>query len=368
MDLSRKTNAGINRKRKRGGIIKPEVHENTPPDLPADILTLHVFPFLDRTTWNGLSIACKDIYESSKRLTPPWPLGRFVVGGAIYSVAFSPRTADILAFGGAYGMLRILDRSTGKYKIFEGHRQVGVNSVAFSPDGTLLASASDDRTVRIWKVEDGTCLRVLKHPRAIVEQEQKVHSVAFSPDGKLIASGSEDGRVRLWRVQDGTITRIFRAAERNSIMCVCFSPDSKMIAFGGTDHTVRIKDLSDGTRFCLECDNSVNAIAFSDDGRRLAAGFRNQATVQLWDAQDDYAEAGTLSGHTSSVTSLVFAGESLVSGSEDSTIRRWTMVDESCTKASMKSHSRCILSIAVASDGQTLASGNITGSLCLSRL
>ena len=76
-----------------------------------------------------------------------------------------------------------------------------VNSVAFSPNGTLLATGSDDTTIKLWRVSDGAFVRTL------AGHTSSVNSIAFSPDGTLLVSGSSDRTVRLWRVSDGTLAR-----------------------------------------------------------------------------------------------------------------------------------------------------------------
>jgi dipeptidyl aminopeptidase/acylaminoacyl peptidase len=85
-----------------------------------------------------------------------------------------------------------------------GGHSGSVNSVAFSPDGSLIASASTDATIRLWRVSDGVLLRTL------TGHTSDVNSVAFSPDGNLIASASSDNTVRLWRVSDGVLLRTLR--------------------------------------------------------------------------------------------------------------------------------------------------------------
>ena len=271
--------------------------------------------------------------------------------GNILSVAFSP-DGQLLATcdsSGEIHLWRVADTQT--ILTLRGHNN-WVRAGTFSPNGQYLASSSDDHTVRIWCVDNGKCSHVLEG------HTDRVRSVAFSPDGQQIASGGSDNSIRIWNVYDGECLRNLEG-HSDSVWSVAFSPDGQTLASGSKDQTVKLWDSHTG-----ECLNTLQghsgrvlAVVFTPSGDMLASG-SSDSTVKLWSFPDGSC-LNTLTDHNNWVYSLAFHpnGQNLASSSGDRTVRLWDIRYGKCLNT-LHGHNTRVWSVAFSPDGQILASGS----------
>ncbi|WP_086168347.1 NACHT and WD repeat domain-containing protein [Streptomyces pharetrae] len=319
----------------------------------------------DNTIWLENVIAPDKVRNLTQPLTGH--------SGHVLGLAFNPE-GTLLASAGADHTVRLW---TIPRTILSGHTSY-VDTVDVSPDGRLLASGSEDNTVRLWEVGNPTSPRPLS--ATIHGRTPYVNWIDFSPDGKTLAVAAGPD-IQLWDVTVPATPKPLGEPlhnPRGNFLAVEFTPDGRTLAGGNGDGTVALWDVSDPSRptaFRPSLNTHagmITRLTVSPDGRTLAAAAQN-GTVRLWDISRPARPAalGTpLRASADPVQTVAFSpdGRTLAASGNDATIRLWRLTDRAHpTPASppLSGHKDTVYALAFHPDGKTLVSGSFDTTLRL---
>jgi WD40 repeat protein len=270
----------------------------------------------------------------------------------VNSVAFSPDGTHIVS-GSGDNIIRVWNSITGAEVLeMHGHNN-SVRSVAFSPDGRQIVSGSYDNTVRVWKCTTGA------EVMSIFRDQEEMRTVAFSPDGTLIASGSSSATIRILEVNTGAEVSAWLGHEE-AIHSLTFSPNGRTIVSGSRDKIIRVWDVITNS-IVLELrghQSAIEAVNFSPDGTRIVSGSWDES-IRMWDAITGVELLPAMQGHVDAVQSVAFSpdGEKIVSGSFDTTVRIWDAAT-GVEITVLRGHNHYVRSVNFSPDGTKIVSGS----------
>ncbi|MGL5132358.1 MAG: WD40 repeat domain-containing protein, partial [Planktothrix sp.] len=233
-------------------------------------------------------------------------------------------------------------------KTFRGHSNT-VNNVSFSADQTMIASASDDQTVKVWNL-DGKEIHTIVHPSA-------VWSVVFSPNNQLIATASNDHKIRIWGI-DGTLKQTLEGHTKQ-INDLSFSADSQVLVSASNDQTIKLWDISQGLLIesLTAAKIRFSSVSISPDNQLIVAT-KDGESIAIWKKQNStwkpIETSVVLGKHLKQIYEVNFSPNSkiLASASVDGTIKLWDINGSLIT--TLKPSLEQILSVNFSPDGKTL--------------
>jgi WD40 repeat protein len=238
------------------------------------------------------------------------------------TTALTPDCRSLLVVDHPGKMMRSWDLQTARDRILVQNLNMIVDAVAVSPDGTMLAAAADDRTIKLHDFATGALRGMLRGGKV------RFRCLAFAPDGQSLISGDADGNVKVWDLGSGKEAGTLMTL-KGPVQSLHFSSDGRWLAAADAAD-VHVCNMATRTSLpMLEAVAPVPGVAFARDGRSLAFGAQHGQQTHLWDVQPLRRRLGFLRhAPGQEVLALAFApdGQTLATGHADWRVRLWDMV------------------------------------------
>jgi small GTP-binding protein len=277
--------------------------------------------------------------------------------GNVLDVSVTPDGKKVVS-GSTDKTLKVWDLGSGQcLRTFRGHDS-SIFNVKVTPKGDFVVSGSDDGTLKLWNLKSGKCLVTFE------EFSGLTYGIAITPDGKRMVSGSNDITLKLWDLQSGQCLASFgddyqRDDKYVGVWAVAVTPDGSSVVAGLENKTLEVWDLETGQ--CLTTfekhNGIVNGVAVTPDGSKVVSG-SNDNTLKVWDIASGKCLA-TFEGHSARVTGLAVTpdGKRVVSGSDDNTVKVWDLESGQCL-ATLEGHTDKVFGVSVTPDGKRVVSGS----------
>nr|WP_293076606.1 AAA-like domain-containing protein [Okeania sp. SIO3B5] len=262
---------------------------------------------------------------------------------AVWDVTFS-QDGETIATASLDKTVKLWNRQGKLLQTFTGYENLFLG-VAFSPDGEAIATGSRDKTVKLWN-RQGKLLQTL------IGHENALNDVAFSPDGETIATASYDNTVKLWNRQSQLLQTL--TGHKYPVEGIAFSPDGETIATASYDKTVKLWNRQGKLLQTLTGhEDAVWDVAFSPDGETIATASYDK-TVKLWNRQGELLQ--TLTGHKYPVEDVAFSPDGETIATADNTVKLWNRQGQ--LLQTLIGHKDSVYGVAFSPDGETIASAS----------